>query len=137
MLERVHIGGPMPLLPRRALANRYHFEALDAGRLETRWCRGCERFSFPPQNRCRHCGGRDVLWREMPAEGVLFAQTTMHAVADGFRAHAPLHIGVIDLSCEVRLLAWLLETPIALDTPVRLCALHFDDGTLIGAKELT
>ena len=134
-LERVHIGGPMPLAPRRAISNRYHFEALDEGRLVTRWCGACNAFCFPPLDRCRACGSREVSWREMPGDGTLYASTTLHAVAEGFRPHAPIQVGVIDLHCGVRLLAWLVEAAIPLDTEVRLCALHFDDGTLLGAKE--
>ena len=41
---------------------------------------------------------------------------------------------MIDLHCDVRLLAWLVERAIPLDAEVRLCALHFDDGTLVAQR---
>ena len=78
-------AGPCPSTPRRAVSNRYHFEALDEGRLVTRWCGACRSFSFHRSIAAGYAAGVDVVWRELPVDGVLYASTTVHAVAEAFR----------------------------------------------------
>ena len=135
LLEEVRMRGNIPLAPRHALSFRHHFEALANNRLITRYCPQCERFSFPPAERCQFCHAQGTQWRDLQPVGTLYTKTTMTVLPEAFHPFSPVTVAVIDLREDVRLLAWLIEPALALDSAVQLVVLRFDDGVLLGARQ--
>ena len=130
----VRFNGPLPMAPRLALANRHHFDALAQGRLVTRYCNQCQRYTFPPADRCQFCLATSTQWRDLPPEGVLYSKTRMNILPEAFHPYSPVSVGIIDIGDDVRLLAWLIDPDVSLDDAIELVTLQFDDGVLLGAR---
>ncbi|WP_424138324.1 Zn-ribbon domain-containing OB-fold protein [Roseomonas chloroacetimidivorans] len=120
--------------PRVTAHTRRFWEGLAEGRLETTRCTSCGQFSFPPKPVCPHCWSCTVEWKPLSGRGRLYAATTIHAAPAVFRAEAPYHVAIVDLEEGLRLATRLLDEAIpALDTPVRIVALVYEDGPLFAA----
>ncbi len=134
LLESVRMQGPLPIAPRLALSNRYHFQALKQNRLVTRYCTQCERYTFPPADRCQFCSQPGTQWRALAPHGVLYSKTKMNILPEAFHPYSPVSVGIVDVNADVRLLAWLLDPDAPLDDAVELVVVRFDDGVLLGAR---
>ena len=77
---------------------REFYRRLEADELSTTFCPGCERFSFPPRERCAECGG-PVTWRELSGRGSVYAFTAQER---GLRFTAPHVVGIAELEEGVR-----------------------------------
>ena len=99
-------------------AAREFYRRLEGGELATTYCPACERFRFPPRDRCRHCGGR-TEWRLLSRRGRVYAYTQQER---GLRFTAPETVGIVELEEHVRLFG-LFEDPyeaLALEAPVAI-----------------
>ena len=79
-------------------AAREFYRRLEAGELATTFCTECERFSFPPRERCVQCGG-PAAWRPLSGRGSVYAFTAQER---GLRFTAPNVVGVAELEEGVR-----------------------------------
>jgi uncharacterized OB-fold protein len=77
---------------------REFYRRLDAGELATTFCAACERFSFPPRERCADCG-EELAWRPLSARGSIYAFTAQER---GLRFTAPDVVGIAELDEGVR-----------------------------------
>jgi uncharacterized OB-fold protein len=77
---------------------REFYRRLDAGELATTFCAACERFSFPPRERCATCG-EELAWRPLSGRGSVYAFTAQER---GLRFTAPDVVGVAELDEGVR-----------------------------------
>lgn len=134
LLESVKMAGPVPIAARQALSFRYHFEALEKGRLVSRFCQSCAEYTFPPADYCQHCNEKGTQWRDMSRFGRLYSKTSMSFTPEVFHPYTPVTVGVIDLDANVRLLAWLVEPSLSLDSELELVVIRFDNGVLLGAR---
>ena len=135
MLEIIDIPRPRAYPPRVSAFTRPFWDALAVGELRTTRCAACARFSFPPKEFCPHCWGRQTVWAPLSGRGRLYAATTVHAAPAVFRAEAPYRLGIVDLEEGLRLATRLLgEAPIALDAPVQLVTLRYQDGALFAGR---
>jgi uncharacterized OB-fold protein len=79
-------------------AAREFYRRLEADELATTYCPACERFSFPPRERCAECGGT-AAWRPLGGRGSVYAFTAQER---GLRFTAPDVVGVVELEEGVR-----------------------------------
>ena len=79
-------------------AAREFYRRLDADELATTFCTACERFSFPPRERCANCGGVQE-WRPLSGRGSVYAFTAQER---GLRFTAPDVVGIAELEEGVR-----------------------------------
>ena len=126
--------GSIPISPREGLSFRYHFKALENGYLVTRFCQRCDKYTFPPSDRCQYCSNKGTVWKDLSRYGHLYSKTSMSFTPEVFHPYSPVSVGIIDLEDEVRLLAWLIDHGLSLDSEVELVCLRFDDGVLLGAR---
>jgi uncharacterized protein len=77
---------------------RDFYRRLGEGELATTFCEPCERFCFPPRERCSECGG-DLQWRELSGRGTVYAFTQQER---GLRFTAPDVVGIAELEEGVR-----------------------------------
>jgi uncharacterized OB-fold protein len=77
---------------------REFYKRLDAGELATTFCSACERFSFPPRERCATCA-EELTWRALSGRGSIYAFTAQER---GVRFTAPDVVGIAELDEGVR-----------------------------------
>lgn len=77
---------------------REFYRRLDAGDLATTFCPACDRFSFPPRERCSECRGT-LEWRPLSGRGSVYAFTAQER---GLRFTAPDVVGVAELEEGIR-----------------------------------
>jgi uncharacterized OB-fold protein len=99
-------------------AAREFYRRLANGDLATTFCPACERYGFPPRERCALCGGT-TEWRPLSGRGSVYAYTQQER---GLRFIAPQAIGIVGLDEGVRVFG-LFEDPIdrlAVGLPVQV-----------------
>ncbi|MCW2636814.1 MAG: hypothetical protein JWQ99_3181 [Blastococcus sp.] len=68
-------------------------------------CSSCERFSFPPTNRCQHCWSDDVVWTPVSGRGEVFTFTVYRrAYAAELADQLPYVVGIVELDEGPRLI---------------------------------
>jgi uncharacterized OB-fold protein len=77
---------------------REFYRRLDGDELATTFCPVCDRFSFPPRERCTVCG-EAVTWRPLSGRGAVYAFTAQER---GLRFTAPDVVGIAELEERVR-----------------------------------
>jgi uncharacterized OB-fold protein len=134
-LPIVRCSGKRPLAPRQSSFSRRFWQALTVGRFETTFCLDCGLPAFPPRSFCPHCWSGNVEWRGLSGRGRLYSHTRVHATASAFTADAPYDLALVDLAEGLRVaLRWAGEGEVALDQPVQLVVLAYDDGPLFAAR---
>ena len=117
-------------LPRPTPDSARFWEACRAHRLELQRCSGCERFWFPPGNRCAHCWGDSWEWRPVSGRGQLFTFTVMRrAYHPGFADDLPYVVAIVELEEGPRLISNLVDCApesVRIGMPV---SVMFDDVT--------
>lgn len=135
-MEQIKIERLRSYPPRVSEFTQPFWEALAAGRLQTTQCAACGELSFPPKPICPHCWHGEVRWTELVPQGRLYSWTRVHAGPEMFAAELPYEVAIVDLDAGLRLAVRLLAKPgesLALDMPVRLVVLNFQDGPLLAA----
>jgi uncharacterized OB-fold protein len=79
-------------------AAREFYRRLADDELSTTFCATCDRFSFPPRQRCAECGGTQD-WRRLSGRGEVYAFTAQER---GLRFTAPEVVGIAELDEGVR-----------------------------------
>jgi uncharacterized OB-fold protein len=59
-------------------ADDEYWRSLEDGKFKLSRCAQCRRGMWPAHFRCGHCGGWDVEWMELPAEGTIYSWTRTH-----------------------------------------------------------
>ena len=78
------------------------------GRLMLQQCEACGAFAYPPRDICGGCWSDELRWRDIPPEGKLLAETTLHASTNVyFRERLPWRIGSVKLAAGPVVLAHL------------------------------
>jgi uncharacterized OB-fold protein len=112
---------------------REFYRRLDAGELATTFCAACERFSFPPRERCAACG-EELAWRPLSARGSVYAFTAQER---GLRFTAPDVVGIAELEEGVRVFGVFDDglEDLAIGLPVEIHLRNDVQGmTLLGFK---
>ena len=134
-LPIIPIDRPRAVAPRVTSFTRTFWEALARGEFLVTECGNCKQKTFPPRVHCRHCWSRDTHWLAMSGKGTLYSHTHIHALPRIFEAEAaPLHVGIVDLVEGVRVGLSIHGEVNALDTPVELVVLAYQDGPLFAAR---
>jgi uncharacterized OB-fold protein len=137
MLEIFTVDGPRAYPPRVTAFTRTFWDALSDGQFRTTRCDACHGYTFPPKPFCPHCWSRSVSWAELSGRGRLYSATRVHAAPAAFRADAPYRVGIVDLEEGPRIAVRIWDhDAIALDAPVQIVALRYEDGPLFAARRL-
>lgn len=100
---------------------RYWREISRRYRLVASMCRSCGRRYYPPKGVCPKCGSRNLVNVELPKTGILLTYTVIYTVPSGFREHAPLIVGLVELDDGTRVLSSLTDvTPDEVKVGMRL-----------------
>lgn len=95
-------------------------------------CRACGRVQYPPAEFCRDCLGDALDWRQVAADGVLLAETTLHrSTSRYFEARAPGRIGTVRLDAGPVVVAHLGPGAEAVGDRVRLVNRLDDAGQAV------
>jgi uncharacterized OB-fold protein len=114
-------------------AAREFYRRLAADELATTFCPECERFCFPPRERCAACGG-EMTWRPLRGRGSVYAFTAQER---GLRFTAPDVVGIAELEEGVRVFGVFEEghPALAIGQPVEVRLRRDLPGiTLLGFK---
>lgn len=85
-------------------------------------CNACGATQYPPRDACGACLSVQLTWKDVPPDGRLLAQTTVHASTDSyFRAHTPWRIGTVQLTAGPSVICHL-HGDLTPDDPVRMVA---------------
>src|SRR5262249_23556136 len=86
------------VLPRPDRDSAPYFEAAAEGRLAVPKCSACGKFHWYPSQFCPWCGGSEIVWPTLSAEGRVFSYTIVsHAIAPWLASKVPYVLGLIDL----------------------------------------
>lgn len=132
-------SGNRPFPPRVSAFTRPFWAGLGDGRFTTTGCQDCGRLTFPPKPVCKGCWSRNMTWRQLRPYGRLYSFTRVHVVPRAFVADQLYDIGIVDLADGVRLMCRLVGdlSTFAIDTPVEMVTLLYDDGPLFAARYAT
>jgi len=119
--------------PRMSDFTKSFWDGLTSGYFRTTCCDDCNRPSFPPKPFCPHCWSNKVSWIELTGRGLLYSVTTVHAGPAVFAGDLPYKVGIIDLEEGIRIATKVLDDT-ALDKPVELVVLSYEDGPLYAAR---
>jgi len=72
-------------------------------------CRACRRLHFPRTDTCPYCGADGVETSELPADGRLWAWTSVTAAPPGYLGPVPYGFGVVELEGCIRVVTRLTE----------------------------
>ncbi|OFT57307.1 hypothetical protein HMPREF3151_07855 [Corynebacterium sp. HMSC05H05] len=74
------------LMPGAADDPRYQqfFEGLKQKEIRVRQCTQCERWQWPPHDRCFQCQGSDFEWHQMPTSGEVYSFSVMYRAFDPY-----------------------------------------------------
>lgn len=142
MIPIVRIPCNIPIPPRRSGFDRWFWEALERGALETTRCEDCGKISFPPRKDCPNCGSQKYRFFELSGRGALYSRTMVRMTPTRLVPLAPLSVGIVDLEEGVRIACALLDrnAPLKIGDEIQMAAMKFNDGVLFGAlaaSELT
>ncbi|MEM7250335.1 MAG: SDR family NAD(P)-dependent oxidoreductase [Pseudomonadota bacterium] len=80
------------------------------GHFRLQRCAACERFQYPPRQRCHHCLSDALQWDDVPNTGQLLAKTSLHHSNDNyFRERLPWSLGLVRLTCGISVVAHLTQ----------------------------
>lgn len=99
-----------PLVPPAARSRAAQGLAVAAaqGRFMLQTCKDCGRANYPPREACGACLGPRLVWRDVPPDGVVSAETNVRISIDPyFRAHTPWRVGSVRLDCGPDVIAHL------------------------------
>ena len=86
---------------------------------------------------CGSSGGDVARWAPLDARGTLYSWTRIHAAPAVFAAEAPYAVGIVDLSCGIRLACRLVEVDgagLAPGVAIEMVVLDYEDGPLFVAR---
>jgi uncharacterized OB-fold protein len=93
------------------VTTRPFWEGARAGRLMLQYCKDTQRFQHYPRPVSIYTGSRNLEWREVSGNGVIYACSTLRVPGPGLEGRLPLSIATIELDEMVRILANVLGSP--------------------------
>jgi uncharacterized OB-fold protein len=109
------------------------------GKLVLQYCPEGKQFQHYPRPLSLYTGKRNLEWREVSGEGVIYAHSALRSGGLGAGGGAPLLIATIELDEGVRIVANLLNTQpenVKIGARVRLVWDELSDGVRYPAFEL-
>jgi len=92
----------------RSRAAMHLTAAAAEGRFALQRCADCGKVQYPPRDACSSCLGTDLPWEDMPAGGVILAETTVQASPRlYFRERSPWRASTVQLDAGPTVLAHL------------------------------
>lgn len=135
-LPIANIKTARPFPPRISMFTARFWDGLAEGQFLTTKCAHCEKLTFPPKPICPYCWSSKVVWQSLLGRGRLYSRTTIHAAPKAFAAEVPYQVAIVDLEENLRIVTQI-SGDVALDAPVSLTVLKYDDGCLFEARALT
>jgi len=72
-------------------------------------CKKCGKIYFPPKQRCRVCGSKELEAINLPRQGRLVTYTVVRSAPSGYEKYAPYIVGIIELEGGVRILSQIVD----------------------------
>ena len=89
-----------------------YWEALNAGRLILKSCRGCKKAHFYPRELCPFCHSDDLGWIQASGRGVIYSFTVCRRPAGpAFADELPYVVALIDLAEGPRMMSRIFGDP--------------------------
>jgi len=100
-------------VPRPSPESLPFWEAAKENRLLLPRCNHCNRFFFPPSQRCHHCLSQDVAWAESAGIGRIYSFVVYHrSYHPAFETDIPYVVAIVELDEGVRLLSNIVGAPL-------------------------
>jgi len=73
------------------------WRGLQHGRLDFPYCEACGRFHWYPMKFCPHCGSRDIVWRSVRGDGIIYSWTVIrHPFDQKFLEKLPYAVALVE-----------------------------------------
>lgn len=137
-LSAITIDAVRSYPPRISKVSKPFWDGLAEGRFSTTQCTRCNKISFPPKSFCPHCWHSGVTWTDAPAQGTLYAFTTVHIAPATFAHEVPYKVCIADLDGRLRIATRLVEARdgVKVGDPVELVVLRYKDGPLFAVRPI-
>ncbi len=97
-------------LPRPTPDSAPFWEGCRRHELLIQHCNKCDRFWFPPGNRCAHCWSDSWEWKPVSGRGHVYTFTVIHrAYHAGFMEDLPYNVAVVELAEGPRLISNVVD----------------------------
>lgn len=142
MSAQTSASGPEALTPRRVMPrptpeSQPFWDACARHELVMQRCTSCERFWFPPSNRCQHCWSDGFAWMPVSGRGELFSFTVFHrAYARELAGQLPYVVAVVECEEGPRLITNVVGCELDLvrvGMPVEVVFEEIADGSTLHA----
>lgn len=81
--------------------------------LRVQRCVACERYQFPPERFCVHCGGPELTWTPVAGDATLYSWTAAHPpVLPAFQDRVPVPVAAVELAEGVRMISTVVDVPL-------------------------
>lgn len=96
---------PRRVVPRPSSESQPFWDACARGALMLQRCNACDRWWFPPSNRCQHCWSDNFAWTPASGFGEVYSFTVFHrAYAAELACQLPYVVAVVALQEGPRLI---------------------------------
>ena len=90
------------------------------GRFMLQVCDDCKTVQYPPRDACGACLSTELVWKDVPPEGRLIAETTVRTSTNTyFRERTPWRVGTVQLDIGPSVICHV-HGDVGIDEPVRL-----------------
>ena len=120
------------LLPEPTEMTKPFWDGLSEGKLRLQHCGDCDKYQYPPETFCFHCGSLKVEWKDASGKGKVHTFITVHQ-----RYHAafadliPYNVSVIELAEGPRLVSnveSIAPEDVQIGMPVRVAPRQESNG---------
>lgn len=86
-----------------------YWEGTREKKLVIQYCKDAKKYQFFPRPTSIYTGKRNLEWREVSGEGVVYSYTITRRTRPPFRGHEPFAIAMVELKEGVRIMADLVN----------------------------
>jgi uncharacterized OB-fold protein len=94
--------------PGTFVASQPFWEGAKEGALTLQYCKDTEQFQHYPKPVSIYTGSRNLDWRPVTGEGVIYALTTLRVPGPGVTHRLPLKVATVELDAGVRIIGNIL-----------------------------
>jgi uncharacterized OB-fold protein len=112
MAEQTEMTPQRPLPEITPLTEPF-WTAAQSKKLVVQRCAKCDKYQFPPELACTHCGSPDIGWQQVSGRATLYSWTVAHPpMLPYFQERSPWPVVAVELEEGPRMIAGIVDTPV-------------------------